>query len=58
MAKQKRQETNTGSGDGQAPILAGGKPSTEGESTPSQASIEAEPKNTKPVSLSEALSLW
>lgn len=58
MAQSKKQGINTGSTDGKAPILASGSPNTEGGLKPSQASIAAEPSDTKPVSVAEALSLW
>ena len=58
MAKQKRQETSTGSGDGKAPILASGKPSTEEKSIPFQLDSGKGQSDTKPVSVTEALSLW
>ena len=58
MAKSKKQETNTGNTDGKALILASEKPSTAAGLKPSQASIEAEQNDTKPVSPAEALSLW
>lgn len=58
MAKQRKQEANTGSGDGKAPILASEKQSMAGGSKQSLASIEAGQTDIKPVSLSETLSLW
>ena len=58
MAKSRKQEINTGSTDGKAPILASEKPSTGEELKPSPASIEHAQSDTKPLSPAEALSLW
>ena len=58
MAKSKRQDTVIGNIVGKAPILANAKPNTAGELKQSQASIGHAPKDTKPVSVAEALSLW
>ena len=57
MAQSKKQHINTGSGDGNPPILANGKANTADELKPSPALTSTESGNTKPVSLSEALSL-
>lgn len=58
MAKQKKQETNTGNGGGNHPILASEKQSTAGGSKPSLSASEKGQNDTKPVSVTEALSLW
>ena len=58
MDKQKRQEINTGNGVGEARKPESAKRSTGEKSRPSQASIGNGQNATKPVSVSEALSLW
>jgi hypothetical protein len=56
MARGKKQDIYTGNGDGQAPILADGQ-STAAQSKPSQASTKNGAGSTKPVSVTEGLSL-
>ena len=57
MARQKRPDTIIGNGDGKAPILASEKPSTEAQSKPSLKSTSIAAGSTKPVSVTEGLSL-
>lgn len=57
MAKQKRQDTDTGSGSTKTPILASEKDPTEGQLQPSQPATSIESGSTKPLSKGEALSL-
>jgi len=58
MAKPKRQETSTGNGDGNRPILASEKQSMAGGSKQSPPDLGTGQSDTKPVSVAEALSLW
>ena len=57
MEQQRKQDINTGSGDGKAPILANEKQSTAAKSKQSRKSSNTAVSNTKPVSKTEALSL-
>jgi hypothetical protein len=57
MEQQRKQDTNIGSGDGKAPILASEKPSTAAKLKPSRPRTSIEQGSTKPVSLTETLSL-
>ena len=57
MAKQKRQDTDTGNGSTKTPILASEKDPTAEQSQPSQPVTSIESGSTKPLSKAEALSL-
>jgi hypothetical protein len=57
MEQPRKQDTNTGSGDGKIPILANANPSTAARSKQSRKSTDTASNNTKPVSNQEALSL-
>ena len=57
MEQPNEPDTSIGSGDGETPILASGKPSTEAGSKPSRKPSKPAEGNTKPVSIPEALSL-
>lgn len=58
MDKPKKQVMPIGNGSGKTPILASGVEATAELSQPSRPDTGKGLKNTKPVSLREALSLW
>lgn len=57
MEKQKKQAPDTGNGDGKTPILANGLQNMAGKSKPSQPPTSIAANGTKPVSVTETLSL-
>ena len=58
MAKPTKPDTTTGNGFTPTPILASGKDPTEGQSKPSPNATSIESGSTKPLSQTEALSLF
>ena len=57
MAKPRKQDTTTGNGFTKTPILASGHDPTEAQLPPSQRPTSIGEGSTKPVSITEALSL-